>query len=90
LENFTPKKYSISEQLNNKDLHGLITERVPKPAGKQVDCDHCHDVEETTTSYNDWSGEEETGTKMVSCYAYEDIPGTHLMKCKVCGYIRRY
>lgn len=90
MQNFKPLQYSIADQLDNKDLHGLISERVPKPVGKQVECDHWHDVEETTTTYNDWTGEDETETKYVSRYAYEDIPGTHLMKCKLCGYIRRY
>lgn len=83
------REYSLEEKLSNKDLHGL-KERIPKPIGKQKDCEHTEFIK-VDRGYEDWdSGEWIPNIEVEEHCAMKDVAGTNNIRCPRCGYTRRY
>jgi hypothetical protein len=82
--------YTTDEKMQGLDLYGLPC-RVPTPDEKQSKCSHTR-KEWVQTGYRDDFSDEwiDLGEELHESWAYEDIPGTHLLKCSICGYTRRY
>ncbi len=81
------QKYTIEEKMKGLDLYGLPC-RVPEPTKEQAKCSHTEVIwfEEEYEDENGKYTEEEKSTVST----YEDIPGTNNLRCKKCGYTRRY
>lgn len=83
------RNYTLEERMMGLDLHGLSC-RIPEPTKEQSKCSHTT-LECVTESWEDWmTGETVSEEKHYEVSTYEDIPGTNNLRCKRCGYTRRY
>lgn len=83
-----PFEYTPAEKLAGKDLYGLPC-RIPEPTPEQAGCTHTREVWEDETE-EDWDGNITTTSHLVEHSTMQDIPGTHILQCSICGYKRRY